>query len=150
MIEKFISMKNVGRFRDCSPCGDVSFRKLTLLFAENGRGKTTLCAILRSLQGGQPEYIAERKTLGISDPPFVQIRLGGNTRTFRTNDWSSIHSDIAIFDSVFLHDTITRGEVMELCRLSGPQAYHLLNRLQKQGKIRINGEKRHAFYTQEM
>ena len=54
----------------------MTFRKLTLLFAENGRGKTTLCAILRSLQTGQHEFIAERKTLGTSDPPSLQIRLG--------------------------------------------------------------------------
>jgi ATP-dependent DNA helicase RecG len=42
MLEKFISIKNIGRFRDCCPRGDVTFRKLTLLFAENGRGKTTV------------------------------------------------------------------------------------------------------------
>lgn len=66
MIEKFISIKNIGRFRDCSPRGDVAFRRLTLLFAENGRGKTTLCAIFRSLMTGRHEFISERKTLGAS------------------------------------------------------------------------------------
>jgi len=77
MIEKIVSIKNIGRFRNCSPRGDVAFRKLTLLFAENGRGKTTLCAILRSLQSGQAEFISERKTLGTSEPASVQLRLGG-------------------------------------------------------------------------
>jgi len=48
------------------------------------------------------------------------------------------------------HGSIKRADVMELCRLSGPQAYHLLDRLQKQGKIHKKGEKRHAFYTPEM
>ena len=113
MIEKFINIKNIGRFRDCSPRGDVSFRKLTLLFAENGRGKTTLCAILRSLQAGQPEYIAERKTLGTSDPPSVQIRLGGKTITFQTGSWSSTHPDIALFDSAFIHDNVYAGDYVE-------------------------------------
>ena len=88
MIEKFISIKNIGRFRDCSPRGDVTFRKLTLLFAENGRGKTTLCAILRSLQTGHPEFISERKTLGTINPTSVQIRLGGCNLTFENNAWS--------------------------------------------------------------
>jgi wobble nucleotide-excising tRNase len=113
MVEKIISIKNIGRFRDCSPRGDVSFKKLTLLFAENGRGKTTLCAILRSLQTGQPEYIGERQTLGSINPPSVQIRLGGNTLTFGTNRWSSIHPDIAIFDSVFVHDNVYAGDFVE-------------------------------------
>ena len=113
MIEKFISIKNIGRFRDCSPRGDVSFRKLNLLFAENGRGKTTLCAILRSLQSGQPEFILERKTLGTSDPASVQIRLGGNNFTFGTNGWSTPHQDIAVFDSVFVHDNVYAGDYVD-------------------------------------
>jgi len=113
MIEKFISIKNIGRFRDCSPRGDVTFRKLNLLFAENGRGKTTLCAILRSLQSGQPEFILERKTLGTSDPASVQIRLGGNNITFETNGWSGTHQDIAVFDSVFVHDNVYAGDYVD-------------------------------------
>lgn len=113
MIEKIINIKNIGRFRDCSPRGDVTFRKLTLLFAENGRGKTTLCAILRSLQTGQPEFISERKTLGTNDPTFVQIRLGGNNVTFGNNAWSSTHPDIAVFDSVFIHDNVYAGDYVD-------------------------------------
>lgn len=113
MIEKFISIKNIGRFRDCSPRGDVTFRKLNLLFAENGRGKTTLCAILRSLQSGKPELIFERKTLGTSGPASVQIRRGGNNHTFGNNGWSDTHPDIAVFDSVFVHDNVYAGDYVE-------------------------------------
>lgn len=110
MIEKFISIKNIGRFLDYSAHGDVTLRKLTLLFAENGRGKTTLCAILRSLQTGQHEFISERKTLGTTDPAYVQMRLGGNTISFNNNAWSSVHSDISIFDSLFIHNNVYAGD----------------------------------------
>jgi len=113
MIDKFISIKNIGRFRDCSPKGDVTFRKLTLLFAENGRGKTTLCAILRSLQTGQHEFISERKTLGVNDTVSVQIRLADNTVSFSNNVWLSTHPDIAIFDSVFIHDNVYAGDYVD-------------------------------------
>lgn len=113
MIEKFISIKNIARFRDCIPRGDVTFRKLTLLFAENGRGKTTLCAILRSLATGQHGFISERKTLGASDPVAVQIRLGGNTVSFSNGAWSTAHPNIAIFDSVFIHDNVYAGDYVD-------------------------------------
>jgi wobble nucleotide-excising tRNase len=113
MLEKFISIKNVGRFRDCHSQGDVSFRKLTLLFAENGQGKTTLCAILRSLQSGQHEFISERKTLGENNPSYVQVRLAGNTISFTDNKWSDTHPDIAIFDSVFVHDNVYAGDYVD-------------------------------------
>lgn len=110
MIEKFISIKNVGRFRDCRPRGDVAFRKLVLLFAENGRGKTTLCAILRSLQNGSSEFISERKTLGTTDSASVQIRVGGNTISFSNNTWSATHPNIVIFDSVFINNNVYSGD----------------------------------------
>lgn len=113
MIEKFISIKNIGRFRDCSPRGDVTFRKLTLLFAENGHGKTTLCAILRSLQSGQPEFIFERKTLGTTDTASVQIRLDSSNLTFGNNGWSDPHPDIAVFDAVFIHQNVYAGDFVD-------------------------------------
>ncbi len=110
MIEKFVSIKNIGRFRDCTARGDVAFRKLTLLFAENGKGKTTLCAILRSLQTGQPQFISERRTLGLNNAASVQIRLGGNSLSFSNNAWSGTHPDIAVFDSVFIHNNVYAGD----------------------------------------
>ena len=50
MLKKFIRMKNIGKFVDCKAVGDVEFRPLTLVFGENGRGKTTLCGVLRYKQ----------------------------------------------------------------------------------------------------
>ena len=144
MIEKFISIKNIGRFRDCTPRGDVSFRKLNLLFAENGRGKTTLCAILRSLQTGQHEFISERKTLGVADSASVQIRLNGNTINFGTDIWSATHPDLAIFDSVFIHDNVYAGDYVDhdhkknLYRvIVGAQGVQLAKQIEElDGKIR--------------
>ncbi len=144
MIEKFISIKNVARFRDCTPRGDVTFRKMTLLFAENGRGKTTLCAILRSLQSGHPEYIFERKTLGTTDPASVQIRLDGDNFTFSSGGWSATHPDIAVFDSVFVHDNVYAGDYVNhehkksLYRvIVGPQGVQLARQIEQlDGKIR--------------
>jgi ABC-type branched-subunit amino acid transport system ATPase component len=49
------------RFRNCAAIGDVSLRRYTLIFAENGRGKTTLCAILRSLFTNTPAFIIGRR-----------------------------------------------------------------------------------------
>jgi len=144
MIEKFISIKNIGRFRDCNARGDVAFRKLTLLFAENGRGKTTLCAILRSLQTGQPEFISERKTLGTSNPASVQMRLGGININFGTNEWTITHPNIAVFDSVFIHDNVYAGDYVDhehkknLYRIIvGAQGVELVKKIvELDGKIR--------------
>ena len=110
MIEKFIRIANVGRFHNYKAAGDVSLQKLNLFFGENGRGKTTLCAVLRSLQSGKSEFIAERKTLGVTDQSFVELRLGGKTFTLNNGVWSGTHSEIAIFDSVFVHQNVYAGD----------------------------------------
>ena len=113
MLEKVVEIKNIGRFRKYASNGDVSFRKLTLFYAENGRGKTTLCAILRSLQSGRTELIAERKTLAVTDPPFVHIRLSGADYKFTNDAWTVTHPDIVIFDPMFINDNVYSGDYVE-------------------------------------
>ncbi|MHA1289605.1 MAG: AAA family ATPase, partial [Candidatus Thorarchaeota archaeon] len=89
----------------------MTFRKLTLVFAENGRGKTTLCAIFRSLQTGQPEFILERKTLGTDGAPIVKMRIDGEIFTFSDEAvWSNTYSDILIFDPDFVHRNVYAGD----------------------------------------
>ena len=115
MIDKFISIKGIGRFEDCSASGDVAFKKYTLIFAENGHGKTTLCDIIRSMQTGDPSYIMGRKTLGSSIEPFVNIRLtGGSNAIFSKGKWSSTASKVTIFDAVYVRDNVHSGEAVDI------------------------------------
>ncbi len=62
--------------------GDVELKRYSLIFAEKGRGKTTLCALLRSLQSGDPAHVLGRTTPGGTDTPEIQIRLEGGQREF--------------------------------------------------------------------
>lgn len=83
MLQRIISIKGVGRFRNCGAAGDVSFRRYTLIFAENGRGKTTLCAILRSLYTNASALVLGRATLGNQEPPEIQLLIDGANVAFR-------------------------------------------------------------------
>lgn len=115
MLKKLISIKGVGRFQSCKAAGDVSFGKNSLVFAENGRGKTTLCAILRSLQTGMPAYILGRQTIGNTEnPPEVQIRINGGNAIFRNGQWNQQVPDIAIFDSTFVAENVFSGDCVEI------------------------------------
>jgi len=113
MLEKIVQIKSIGRFLDYAASGDVTFRKLTLVYAENGRGKTTLCAILRSLQTGQQEFIAERKTLAATAPAFVRLRLNNANYQFTNDAWAVTYPDIAIFDPAFVNDNVYSGDYVE-------------------------------------
>ena len=96
MLQKIISLKNIGRFRDCAAVGDVTLRRFTLFFSENGRGKTTLCAILRSLFTNTPALIIGRTTLGSPGAPEAHLLFVGNVPvSFRNGAWSATYPDIA-------------------------------------------------------
>ena len=41
MLKKIVTIKNVGRFKNYGAVADVELKKYNLVFAENGRGKTT-------------------------------------------------------------------------------------------------------------
>lgn len=111
-IEKVVKVDNVGRFTRLRPQGDVQFRKLTLLYGQNGHGKTTLAGIIRSLHTGDPAYVNERAKLGGGDP-HVELRVDGATATFENGKWTSTVKNLEIFDSTFVSENVYAGENVE-------------------------------------
>ncbi|MCJ7545777.1 MAG: AAA family ATPase [Deltaproteobacteria bacterium] len=114
MLRKIISVKNVGRFLNYSAAGDVELKRYNLVFAENGRGKTTLCAILRSLQSGDADLVLGRTTLGTSNVPEITILLDGGPTTFSRGVWDTTVPNLAIFDSTFVSENVYSGDAVYL------------------------------------
>jgi len=97
MIRKIISIKNVGRFLNYGASHDVELKLYNLVFAENGRGKTTLCAILRSLQSGDPAYVLGCSTLGSPDHAEISILLDDGVVSFSKGAWSAKLAQLEVF-----------------------------------------------------
>lgn len=114
---------SVGRFRAASASGDVTFKKFTLIFGENGRGKTTLCSILRSLQNDDPAIVLGRKTLGEDKDPHIVLTFAGGPVLFKDGAWNSQTKKLRIFDShyvaenVYFGDSIGTDQRRNLCRV---------------------------------
>lgn len=113
-ITKFVSIKNVGRFKNYNANGDVCLKPFNLVFAENGRGKSTLCAILRSTQSDDPSHVLGRTTLGASDPPHVHIVTSTGTVLFKAGKWTQAMPHLAIFDSTFIAENVFSGDAVDL------------------------------------
>jgi wobble nucleotide-excising tRNase len=113
MLQKVILIRNVGRFRHVAFRGDAAFGRYTLICAENGRGKSTLCAILRSLLTNSPSLIRGRKTLGSLEAPEVQLLVSNANKTFRDGTWNDSYPHIAIFDSTFVTENVCAGDVVD-------------------------------------
>ena len=61
--------------------------------------------------------------------------------------FSSLQHEQLVLNYVRQHGRVTRGEVVDLCRLSADQAARLLKRLKEQGLLQQHGERRWATYT---
>ncbi|MEY2565017.1 MAG: hypothetical protein QOH88_3210 [Verrucomicrobiota bacterium] len=153
MLNRIISIKSVGRFRNCAASGDVTFRRFTLIFGENGRGKTTLCAILRSLARNDPDFVIGRKTLSSGTPPEIQLLTVNGNVTFRDGAWQAGFQNIAIFDGTYITENLFAGDIIEVDQrrnlyrvIVGAQGVRLAGRLNnleiqikaKQTEIRDN------------
>ena len=113
MIEKIISIKNVGKFVNCSPLGDTTLRKLTLIYGENGSGKTTLTNVLRSLHTDDPIILSKCKTLGGTGALGATLLVSGTPSQFQTTGWTIKFSDLAIYDATFIAENVHSGEEVE-------------------------------------
>lgn len=111
MITRLQLLRNVGQFDNVSTPATLDLKRLTLVYAENGRGKTTLAAILRSLGTGEALPINERKRLGAAHPPEVRIACAGGPQpaAFVNGAWDRTCPAVMVFDDVFVDRNVYSG-----------------------------------------
>ena len=115
MVKSIQLLRNIGLFDSVSAAANIPLARLTLVYAENGRGKTTLAAILRSLATGDPIPIAERRRLAAQYPPHVVLDCDGGPppAMFQNNAWNRTLSNLAVFDDAFVDQNVYSGLAVE-------------------------------------
>lgn len=109
MLDHFKYINNVGRFETVALKETLPLGLFTLMFSENGRGKTTLCSVLRSLTTGDAGPILERKRLSTTGAPRVVITIGGVDVSFDGSAWNAAGPRMLIFDDHFVDTNIYSG-----------------------------------------
>ena len=114
MINHLQLIRNVGRFDSVNAAATIALGRLTLIYAENGRGKTTLAAILRSLATGDAIPIIERRRLAVQHPPHVIIGCAGGppAAIFQNGAWNRNLANMVVFDDVFIDQNVYSGLVV--------------------------------------
>lgn len=86
MLVKINHIKNVGRFYEVAPRGtpesSCTFERFNLIYADNGTGKTTLSAIIKSLAYNDPERVLTRKTIPGNNDCEISIRIDNKECNF--------------------------------------------------------------------
>jgi len=111
MINAITLLRNIGIFDTVSGGANIPLMRLTLVYAENGRGKTTFAAIMRSLATGDPLPIAERRRLAAQHPPHIVVDCSGGPppAMFQNGAWNRTLSNMVIFDDQFVDQNIYSG-----------------------------------------
>lgn len=123
MLTRIDQLKNVGRFKSFRQRADA-LGPLALLFARNGYGKTTLCAVLRSATAQNSTPIDERQHLGNAGPPEASLTFDPTgVVVFQNGTWNRSPPNILTFDSEFIRrnvhaaDEVTRDNKRQLLRV---------------------------------
>ncbi len=87
MLEKLDSVKKVGLFDDYTHSPECEFGDITLIYGENGVGKSTIAAILDSLRERNTGEILRRRTLPGDVAPTVIVTLNGKAYSFDGLNW---------------------------------------------------------------
>lgn len=114
MLRKIVSIKNVGRFVNSAASGNPDLSRYTLIAGGNGFGKTTICAVLRSLKTGEAGHLFGRKTLGVEAPVGIELLMAGGMSRFNGEAWNATFPGLAIFDGVFVAENVHSGEVVDI------------------------------------
>ncbi len=112
MINKVERLTSIGKFRNYTAAGQINFQKLTLIYGNNGGGKTTLTSVFRSLTTNKPEIVRSRISTNHIAAQAAQITQTGTPNTFHTlraAGWTTPFDNIEIFDIHFVNDNIYSG-----------------------------------------
>lgn len=140
MINRLQLLRNIGQFDSVSSAANIPLARLTVVYSENGRGKTTLAAVLRSLATGDPIPIAERRRLAAQHPPYAVLECSGGPppAMFHNNAWNRTLPNLMVFDDVFIDENVHSGLAVEAHHrqnlhelILGAQAVQLNRRLQE-------------------
>lgn len=115
MLEKIIRVDNIGVFKAGVPSA-VTLKKVTVVYADNARGKSTLSSLLRACGADDSQSLRARKTIGATGDQAVQLRFqgtgGGSTISFDGNAWSAPVGNLHVFNQEFVERNVYAGAVV--------------------------------------
>jgi wobble nucleotide-excising tRNase len=115
MIQRLITIRNVGLLSSIS--APVDFARVTLVYGENGRGKSTLSWLLRVASLKEASQMKAKATFGADGSQEVGILFsaaGGNKQChFKDGCWTCELPGIDVFDSVFVDDNVYSGMAVD-------------------------------------
>jgi len=124
MLEQIKLIENIGKFDKDTPGSSLPLSEYVLVYGENGRGKTTLATIIKSLATDDPKLILDRHRLGATNPPKAILQYSGQTHIFENESWDTSLNCISVFDDAFVSANVCSG--IEIATSHGKNLHELI------------------------
>ena len=112
MLERIEDIQGIGLLHDANG-KPFRWQKATIIYGDNGRGKSTLSTVLRSVTTGDASTLIERKTIDGTLPPKVTMQFAnGHKVIFDGSTWSEPRPEFLVFDADFVENNVHSGGVV--------------------------------------
>jgi wobble nucleotide-excising tRNase len=139
MLKKLIRLQNVGLLRNGAP-KPVVFEQVALVFAENGRGKSTVASILTAAATLDANTLEQHQTIDSDEKPEVELLFvndQGATNPLKLSHgvWTGSVPDIHVFDPGFVESNVFSGQ-----EIRADQRQSLLQFALGEGAVKLEKE----------
>jgi wobble nucleotide-excising tRNase len=98
MLERIELVQGIGLLHDANG-KPYKCHKATLVYADNGRGKSTLASVLRAASTGATRMNACKTVDGTLGPKATLQFASGHRVFFENNAWSEARPELLVFDA---------------------------------------------------
>ena len=109
MLERIHRIKGIGLLHDADGRAH-GLQKASFIYADNGRGKSTLASLFRSCSTNKPELLLNRRTIdGNNDQEAILQFSNGQRSTFQNGSWDLERPELLVFDADFVEQNVYAG-----------------------------------------
>jgi len=113
MLERISDIQGVGLLHQANG-KPFTCKGATLIYGDNGRGKSTLATILRSAATGDPLIISGCKTIDGTLPVKVNLQFeNGHQVSFQNGAWTEKRPELLVFDAEFISRNVHSGGAVD-------------------------------------
>ncbi len=109
LLTKILNIEGVGLLRKVTGGNKQPFGKVTFLYAENGRGKSTLASVLTSCATRESDLIEDRVTIDAQVQPAAKLMFESARAEYKNGSWTGFTPDILVYDGHFVNSNVHAG-----------------------------------------
>jgi len=109
MLTRIENVNGVGLLHQANGAAH-KLDQVAFIYAGNGRGKSTISSVLRSLALNDAQQVTSRRTIDGTNDQLIKLQFeSGQRATFQNGSWDCSRPELLVFDSQFIDRNVYSG-----------------------------------------